>query len=52
MKLWNKSAAAEWQEGMPICTGHLVGLVLEIWKQERIAMNHEWQMTRINYFSV
>ncbi|OGV61458.1 MAG: hypothetical protein A2498_16400 [Lentisphaerae bacterium RIFOXYC12_FULL_60_16] len=42
MKLWYRSPARDWIEGLPIGTGRLAAMVLGTYKQERIALNHEW----------
>ena len=41
-KLWYKSPASEWKNGLPVGTGRLAGMVLGGIKEERIALNHEW----------
>lgn len=42
MKLWYKTPARDWLEGLPIGTGRLAAMVLGGHKRERIALNHEW----------
>jgi len=41
-KLWYKSPAGEWKEGLPVGNGRLAAMVLGYPEQERIALNHEW----------
>jgi len=41
-RLWYKSPATEWKNGLPIGTGRLAGMVLGGIEEERIALNHEW----------
>jgi alpha-L-fucosidase 2 len=42
MKLWYKSPATEWKDGLPIGTGRLAAMVLGKAGSERFALNHEW----------
>ncbi len=42
MRLWYRSAATEWKEGLPIGTGRLAAMVLGDAGHERLALNHEW----------
>lgn len=41
-RLWYTSPATEWNNGLPIGTGRLAGMVLGGIEEERIALNHEW----------
>jgi predicted phage tail component-like protein len=41
-KLWYKSPAKEWKEGLPVGNGRLAGMVIGDPYTERIALNHEW----------
>ena len=41
-RLWYKTPARDWLEGLPIGTGRLAAMVLGSYKRERIALNHEW----------
>ena len=42
MKLWYKTPAKNWLEGLPVGTGRLAAMVMGTYKRERIALNHEW----------
>ncbi|MEI6807286.1 MAG: glycoside hydrolase family 95 protein [bacterium] len=42
MKLWYKSPAKDWMDGLPIGNGRLAAMVMGTYKRERIALNHEW----------
>ena len=48
MKLWYKSPAREWLEGLPIGTGRLAAMVLGTFRRERIALNHECLWKGVN----
>ena len=41
-KMWYTSPATDWNNGLPIGTGRLAGMVLGGIEEERIALNHEW----------
>lgn len=49
-RLWYKTPAREWLEGLPIGTGRLAAMVLGDCKRERVALNHEWLWTGVNRF--
>lgn len=42
MKLWYKTPARDWLEGLPIGTGRLAAMILGSCRRERVALNHEW----------
>jgi len=48
MRLWYKTPARDWLEGLPIGTGRLAAMVLGSYKRERIALNHEWLWKGVN----
>lgn len=41
-KLWYKSPARGWNEGLPIGNGRLAAMVMGGVSKERLALNHEW----------
>lgn len=41
-RLWYTSPGTDWNNGLPIGTGRLAGMVLGGIEEERIALNHEW----------
>ncbi|MDZ4197649.1 MAG: glycoside hydrolase N-terminal domain-containing protein [Kiritimatiellia bacterium] len=41
MKLWYRSPAQQWDEGLPVGTGRLAAMVLGTFSQVRLALNHE-----------
>lgn len=49
-RLWYKTPAREWLEGLPIGTGRLAAMVLGTYKRERVALNHEWLWKGVNRF--
>ena len=48
MKLWYKTPAKDWLDGLPVGTGRLAAMVMGTYKRERIALNHEWLWTGVN----
>jgi alpha-L-fucosidase 2 len=48
MRLWYKTPAKEWLDGLPIGTGRLAAMVLGTCDRERVALNHEWLWKGIN----
>jgi len=48
MKLWYKTAAKEWKEGLPIGTGRLAAMIHGTPVRDRIALNHEWLWKGVN----
>jgi len=49
-RLWYKTPARDWLEGLPIGTGRLAAMILGTYKRERVALNHEWLWKGINRF--
>lgn len=47
-RLWYKTPAREWLEGLPIGTGRLAAMVMGTYRRERVALNHEWLWKGVN----
>lgn len=42
MRLWYKTPAKDWLNGLPIGNGRIAAMVMGTARRERIALNHEW----------